>query len=72
MDPVTTVCEHCGGKRYSSEALDFTYRGKNIVDVLDMSVEEALNFFRDTVKIRKHLEALMEVGLPYLSLGQTL
>lgn len=72
MDPVTTVCEHCGGKRYSSEALDFTYRGKNIVDVLDMSVEEALNFFRDTVKIRKHLEALMEVGLPYLSLGQPL
>ena len=72
MDPVTTVCENCGGSRYSEEALSYTYKGKNIVDVLAMSVEEALEFFAENNKIRKHLEALMETGLPYLSLGQPL
>ena len=72
MDPVTTVCEECEGMRYSKEALAYTYRGKNIMDVLNMSVEEAAEFFQDNKKIRKKLDAMLEVGLPYLSLGQPL
>ena len=72
MDPVTTVCESCGGSRYSEEALSHLYKGKSIVDVLNMSVEDALEFFVENTKIRRHLEALMETGLPYLSLGQPL
>ena len=72
MEPVTTVCENCGGKRYSNEALNCKYQGKSIVDVLDMSVEDAEEFFAENAKIKKHLDALMEVGLPYLSLGQPL
>ncbi len=83
MEPVTTVCEECEGKRYSKKALDKLYNGKNIVEVLDMSVEDALNFFgsvseadetscRLLKKITAHLNALLEVGLPYLSLGQPL
>ena len=72
MDPVTTVCEACEGKRYSKEALSYTYKGKNIVEVLDMNVEDAREFFGGLPKIRKHLDALLETGLPYLSLGQPL
>ena len=72
MDPVTTVCEACEGKRYSPEALACRYRGKNIVDILEMSAEEACAFFRDNRKLRKALGAMLEVGLPYLSLGQPL
>ncbi|MDY3850164.1 MAG: ATP-binding cassette domain-containing protein, partial [Bullifex sp.] len=72
MESVTTVCEHCGGKRYSDEALKHSYKGKTIVDVLEMSVEEALPFFSENGKIRAKLEALIEVGLPYISLGQPL
>ena len=72
MDPVTTVCEACEGSRYSPEALSCRYKGKSIVEILRMSAEEALDFFRDTHKIRKALQAMVEVGLPYLSLGQPL
>ena len=72
MEPVTTVCENCGGKRYSDEALSYKYKGKSIVEVLDLSVEDAEEFFAENTKIKKHLDALMEVGLPYLSLGQPL
>ena len=72
MESVTTVCEHCGGKRYSDEALRHRYKGKTIVDVLEMSVDEALPFFSENGKIRAKLEALIEVGLPYISLGQPL
>ena len=72
MDPVTTVCEACEGKRYSKEALQYTYRGKSIIDILNMSVEEAAEFFADNKKISKKLKAMMEVGLSYLSLGQPL
>lgn len=89
MDPVTTVCEECEGKRYSKAALNKKYHGKNIVELLDMSVEDALEFFKEIAavvepvetssaetkslqKIIHHLNALMEVGLPYLSLGQPL
>lgn len=72
MDPVTTTCEACGGKRYSEEALQYRYRGKRITDILEMPVEEAVEFFADNKKISKKLKALMEVGLSYLSLGQPL
>ena len=72
MEPVTTVCEHCGGARYSDEALKHTVGGRTIVDVLAMSVEEALDFFAGNSRITSMLSALMDVGLPYISLGQPL
>ena len=72
MDPVTTVCEACEGKRYSREALSHRYHGKNITEILDMSAGEAYEFFRDNKKLRKALGAMIRVGLPYLSLGQPL
>lgn len=72
MDPVTTTCEACEGKRYSEEALSYRYHGKNIDEILELSAEEALEFFQDNHKISKVLKAMIEVGLPYLSLGQPL
>lgn len=72
MDPVTTTCEYCNGNRYSEETMHYKYMGKTIVDVLNMSVKEALLFFKDNKKISKHLSALNEVGLDYISLGQPL
>ncbi len=72
MEPVTTVCEYCKGTRYSDEALQYTVNGKTIVDVLNMSVEEAVPFFAYNKKISSMLRALMEVGLSYISLGQPL
>ena len=70
MDPVVTVCEECGGKRYSKEALQYEYKGKNIEEIMSMSAGEALEFFDDNKKITKYLKALCTVGLDYLSLGQ--
>ena len=72
MDPVTTVCEACEGKRYSQEAMSYQYKGKNIVEILDMSAGEAYEFFKENRKLKKALGAMLEVGLPYLSLGQPL
>lgn len=72
MDPVTTVCEECNGNRYSNEVMQLTYQEKNIVDILAMTAEEALDFFAGNKKIVKQLHAMVEVGLPYLSLGQPL
>ena len=72
MDPVTTVCEACEGKRYSEEALSYRYQGKNIEEILSMSAEDAYEFFKGNQKLRKALGAMLEVGLPYLSLGQPL
>lgn len=72
MEPVTTVCEYCNGDRYSEESLQYLYKGKTIVEVLAMSVEEALPFFEGNKKICDKLNALLEVGLPYISLGQPL
>jgi excinuclease UvrABC ATPase subunit len=71
MDPIITQCEACAGKRYSEEALSYTYKQKNIVEVLEMTVEEALQFF-DENKILKYLRAMKEVGLSYMTLGQPL
>lgn len=72
MESVTTTCEHCGGSRYSGEALSYEINGKNIVQVLAMSVEEARSFFQGNRKITNVLDALIEVGLPYITLGQPL
>ncbi len=72
MDPVTTVCESCEGKRYNEQALSYRYHGKNVVEISQMSVQDAACFFKDAPKIAKHLKAMQEVGLSYLSLGQPL
>ena len=63
-------CEVCGGKRYNRETLEVQYKGKNIFDVLDMTVEEALTFFENVPAIRKKIQTLYDVGLGYLKLGQ--
>ena len=63
-------CEVCKGKRYNRETLEVHYKGKNISDVLDMTVEEALAFFDNVPKIRRKIEVLQEVGLGYVTLGQ--
>lgn len=70
MDPITTICEACGGSRYSDLALSYRYKGKNIEEILALSAEEAAEFFLDVPKLRKQLRAMITVGLPYLSLGQ--
>lgn len=72
MDPVTTICEDCGGKRYSEEALSYRYHELNIHEIMELSVEDALTFFQEHKKITKGLQQLQEVGLSYLSLGQPL
>lgn len=69
-EPVTVTCEACAGTRYSDEALAFTYRGKNIVDILRLTINEAQAYFT-TQKILNRVYTLKEVGLGYLTLGQT-
>jgi excinuclease ABC subunit A len=64
-------CDVCRGKRYNRETLDVYYKGKNIADVLDMTVDEALEFFEAVPKIRGKLQTLSEVGLGYIHLGQS-
>ncbi len=71
LSDVYVTCESCGGRRYNRETLDVTYRGKSIADVLAMTVEEALDFFSKVPKIRQALQALADVGLDYLALGQS-
>jgi len=63
-------CEVCKGKRYNNETLEVKYKGKNISDVLEMSVEEALTFFENVPKIKRKLQTLFDVGLGYIKLGQ--
>ena len=70
LSDVWEVCEACGGKRYNQETLSVYFKGKNIADVLDMRVSEACEFFKDQPKILPKLEALRDVGLPYVKLGQ--
>lgn len=72
MDPVTVICESCEGKRYNQESLSYQFNQKNIVDILAMTVEEALLFFSENHMIKDKLKNLLDVGLGYLSLGQTL
>lgn len=70
LPDVYVPCEVCGGKRYNRETLEVRYKGKNIADVLDMTVEEALAFFENLPKIRDKLQTLYDVGLGYIRLGQ--
>ncbi len=70
LPDVYVPCEVCKGKRYNRETLEVKYKGKNIADVLDMTVEEALSFFENIPKIREKLQTLYEVGLGYIRLGQ--
>ncbi len=71
MENIKSTCDVCEGKKYKSEVLDYKYQGKNIIEVLDMSVTEAIEFFK-LKAIKSKLEALEEMGIGYLSLGQTL
>lgn len=71
LPDVYVPCEECGGKRYNEETLQVTYKGKNIYDVLEMSVEEAIDFFANVHKIKHKLQTLKDVGLGYIKLGQS-
>ena len=70
LPDIYVPCEVCGGKRYNRETLEVHYKGKNIYDVLNMTVEEALRFFKPLPKIAKKLETLYDVGLGYVKIGQ--
>ena len=70
LPDVTVPCEVCHGKRYNREALEIKFRGKNIAEVLDMTVEQALAFFEHFPKVKAKLETLRDVGLGYIRLGQ--
>ncbi|MFT8872296.1 MAG: excinuclease ABC subunit UvrA [Sporolactobacillus sp.] len=70
LPDVYVPCEVCHGKRYNRETLDIMYKGKTIADVLDMTVEEALEFFTNVPRIKRRLEPLFDVGLGYVRLGQ--
>lgn len=71
LSDVYVPCEICKGKRYNRETLEVKYKGKNISDVLNMTVEEALNFFENIPRIKNKLQTLMDVGLSYIRLGQS-
>ena len=71
LPDVYVPCEECGGKRYNEETLQVTYKGKNIYDVLEMTVEEAIDFFANVSKIKHKLQTLKDVGLGYIKLGQS-
>ena len=70
LPDVYVPCEVCGGKRYNRETLEVKYKGKSIYDVLNMTVEEALQFFENVPSIRRKMETLYDVGLSYIRLGQ--
>lgn len=71
LPDVYVVCDHCDGKRYNLETLEIKYHGKNINDVLEMTVAEAYTFFINRPKLRTKLQLLMDVGLDYIKLGQS-
>ncbi|WP_270584017.1 excinuclease ABC subunit UvrA [Bacillus smithii] len=70
LPDVYVPCEVCHGKRYNRETLEVKYKGKNIADVLDMTVEDALEFFENIPKIKRKLQTIADVGLGYIKLGQ--
>ncbi|WP_144502993.1 excinuclease ABC subunit UvrA [Bacillus pumilus] len=70
LPDVYVPCEVCHGKRYNRETLEVTYKGKNIADVLEMTVEDALQFFENIPKIKRKLQTIFDVGLGYITLGQ--
>ena len=71
LPDVYVPCEVCGGTRYNSETLQIKYKNKNIYDILNMRVEEAIEFFENVPKIKSKLQVLMDVGLSYVKLGQS-
>ena len=71
LPDVYVPCEVCGGTRYNKETLSIKYKGKNIYDVLEMRVEEALEFFENIPRVKNKLQILMDVGLSYIKLGQS-
>jgi len=71
LPPAFVRCEVCGGTRFNPETLDIGYRGRNVAQVLELSIEEALDFFAGQPKIKRALQALCDIGLGYLKLGQT-
>lgn len=71
LSDVFVTCDTCGGRRYNRETLAIKYNGKSIADVLEMTVEEALDFFKNHSQIYRKLETLMRVGLDYMTLGQS-
>jgi excinuclease ABC subunit A len=70
LPDIFVTCDVCGGKRYNRETLEVRYRGKNISDVLDMTVQQALDFFENIPALRAKLQTLSDVGLEYITLGQ--
>ena len=70
LPDVYVPCEVCKGKRYNREALEIHYKGKNIADVLDMTIEEAMDFFANVPSIYNKMKTLNDVGLGYMRLGQ--
>ena len=71
LPDVYVPCEVCKGKRYNRETLEIRFKGKNISDVLEMTVEEALSFFENIPRIKRKLVTLSDVGLGYIELGQS-
>ena len=71
LSDVYVTCEECHGQRYNKETLEVRYKGKNIYEVLDMTVEEALGFFADLPKLNRKIQTLFDVGLGYIKLGQS-
>ncbi|MHB0876180.1 MAG: excinuclease ABC subunit UvrA [Anaerolineae bacterium] len=70
LPDVYVTCESCDGRRYNREALEITFRGRNIADILDMTVDEGMDFFASVPKLRNRLKVLSDVGLGYVKLGQ--
>ena len=71
LPDVFVKCDVCGGQRYNKETLQVKYKGKTIADVLDMTIEDSLEFFKNHPKINNHLSTLYDVGLGYIKLGQS-
>jgi len=71
LPDVYVPCEECNGKRYNDETLQVTYKGKNIYEILDMTIEDAVHFFENIPQIKRKIQTLNDVGLGYIKLGQT-
>src|SRR5690606_35280804 len=71
LPDVQVPCETCHGKRYKRETLEVRFRGKSIADVLDMSIDEAVDFFENIPSIYRKIKTLQDVGLGYITLGQS-